>query len=338
MEKFGKRTLSRRSVLSAVTLLAVGVAAGMSPGPAVAQDAAQKPLRIVVPYPAGGASDTVARVIGQELQARLKTTVVVENRPGASGLIALDAVQKSPPDGSTLLLVSGAQTLALAMQAEGFDVTRHLTPLGMLYTQKLILVTSPESRVGGVKSVAELVAFGKGQASAPLTFASSSPGTMGHLMMERFKRDAGIQMTHVPYKGSSAAALDVAGGRVDLFLADATSSMPLVRTGKLRPISIAGAGRVGDLPEVRTFAEQGFANMVPSIWAGLAGSPGLPADVTQRLAVAIKAALESPAVQEKLRSSGNEPWYLPPAEMQKYVNENTSSWSDFIKKTGISWN
>jgi len=328
---------SRRSLLAGIGLAAIDLAAGIAPELALAQDG-RKPLRIVVPYPAGGASDTVARVIGQELQVRLKTTVVVDNRPGASGLIALDIVQKSPPDGTTLLLVSGAQTLALAMQADGFDSSRYLTSLGMLYTQKLVLVTSPESRLGGIKDVAELIAFGKKQVNEPLTFASSSPGTMGHLVMERFKREAGMPMTHVPYKGSSAAALDVAGGRVDLFLADQTSTMPFIRSGKLRAIAVAGSERVTDLPTVRTFGEQSFPGLRPSIWAGLAAPPAMPAELTQRYANEIKAALESPAAQEKMRATGNDPWYLAPAEMQKYVDGDTLQWSEFIKKNGIAWN
>jgi tripartite-type tricarboxylate transporter receptor subunit TctC len=161
---------------------------------------------------------------------------------------------------------------------------------------------------------------------------------MGHLVMERFRRDAGIPMTHVPYKGSGAAALDVAGGRVDLFLADQTSSMPLVRSGKLRPLAIGGTARLPELPDVATFGEQGFPNLVPSIWAGLAAPPSLPADTAQRLAAAIKSAYESPAVQDKLRASGNEPWHLPPADMHKYVNDSTRAWADFIRKNGVAWN
>lgn len=329
--------ISRRAIVSGSAIASLGLATGVAPRLLAAQEA-QRILRIVVPYPAGGASDTVARAMGQELQTRLEMNVVVENRPGASGLIALEAVQKSRPDGTSLILVSGAQTMALAMQNVDFDITRYLTPLGMLYTQKLVLVTSPGSRIGEVKNLRELVAFGRRHAGEPLTFASSSPGTMGHLVMERFARQAGIPMTHVPYKGSGAAAIDVIGGRVDLFLADMTSSMSLIHSGKLRPIAIAGSGRVAELPEVSTFAEQGFSGLLPSIWAGLAAPPQLPSEIAKHYAAAIKAAQESAPMQEKMRSSGNEPWYISAAEMQAYVNKDTLEWADFVRKNGIPWN
>ncbi|MGE3864363.1 MAG: tripartite tricarboxylate transporter substrate binding protein [Burkholderiaceae bacterium] len=295
-----------------------------------------KPMRIVVPFTAGGASDTVARALAAELQGRIGQAVVVENRPGASGAIALDVVQKSAADGTTLMLLSGSTTLAPAFQGKQFDVERNLTALGMLYTQKLVLMTSAEnSRTSAMRNAADVVAYAKANPDV-LTFASSSPGTMGHLVMERFKATAGAPMTHVPYKGSPQAVIDLVAGRVDFFLADSTSTMSYLRQGKLRPLAISGAERLAALPDVPTFQEQGFAGLLPGIWAGISGPPDMPPAVIAMVAAHIKAGFDAPSFQERLRASGNEPWYMPPAEMLAYVKENTRTWSDFIREQRIT--
>ncbi len=322
----------RRQLLAAAGAAA---AASLVAGVAHAQLPAQ-PLRIVVPFTAGGASDTVARAMAAELQGRINQPVVVENRPGASGLIALENVQKSAPDGTSLMLISGSSTLASAFQGKTFDVERNLTPLAMLYTQKLVLVTSVDNtRTAALRKAADVVQYARSNPGV-LTFASSSPGTMGHLVMERFKANAGVQMTHVPYKGSPQAVIDLVAGRVDLFLADSTSAMPYVRQGKLRPIVVSGATRLDALPEVSTFGEQGFADLLPGIWAGLSGPPGMPPAVVDALAAQIKAAFDTPSFQERLRASGNEPWFMPPADMLAYVKDNTRSWGDFIRANRIT--
>ena len=296
----------------------------------------RQPVRIVVPFTAGGASDVVARAMGAELQTRIGQPVIVENRPGASGLIALENVRSSRPDGSSMMLVSGSSMLASAFQGKTFDVEANLTPLAMLYTQKLVLLTSTEdARTASMRSAADIVRFAKAQPGV-LTFASSSPGTMGHLVMERFKSNAGLQMTHVPYKGSPQAVLDLLAGRVDFFLADSTSTMQHVREGKLRPLAVSGAERIASLPEVPTFQEQGFADLLPGIWAGLSGPPGMPAGVVEAMGAQIKAAFDTPAFQQRLVASGNEPWFLPSGQMLAYVKENTRTWGDFIRGNKIT--
>lgn len=323
------------------TILQQGLAAGAlvavvmaMPLPTFAQ-AITKPMRIVVPFTAGGASDTVARAMAAELQTKIGQPVVVENRPGASGLIALDNVLKSPADGTTMMLLSGSSTLASAFQGKTFDVDRNLTALGMLYTQKLVLVTSADNpRTATMRRAADVVAYAKANPGI-LTFASSSPGTMGHLVMERFKATAGMQMTHVPYKGSPQAVIDLVAGRVDFFLADSTSTMPYIRSGKLRPLAVGGTARLEALPDVATFGEQNYPDLVPGIWAGLSGPPGMPPDVAKWLGAQIKTVFDMPAFQDKLRASGNEPWYLSPADMLAYVKDNTQTWGDFIRANQI---
>lgn len=323
----------------AITRLVFAAVAGLAfAGAASAQQPLPKQVRIVVPFTAGGASDTVARLVAQELQTRTGQTVIVENRPGASGLIAMDNVQKSAPDGSTLMLVSVANVLALAFQDRSFDMAADLTPLGVLFTQKLVLVVNPEApRTANIRNVADLVAYAKAHPSA-LSFASSSPGTMGHLLMERFNVAAGVKIAHIPYKGSPQAVTDVVGGQVDMFFADPTSSLPFIRAGKLRAIGIGGTSRIAELPDVPTFGEQNFPTILPGIWAGFAGPARMPPDVARQLTTDIKAVFDSPAVQQKIRNSGNEPWYLPPTEMTGYVNENFRTWAAFIKQNGIKVN
>ena len=303
---------------------------------AAQQDAVPKQVRIVVPYTAGGASDTVARIVGQELQLRTGQTVVVENRPGASGLIAMDNVQKSVPDGSTLMLLSGANVLALAFQGKTFNMQSELTALGMLFTQKLVLVVNPQTpRTAAIRNVADLVAHAKAHPNT-LNYASSSPGTMGHLLMERFKVTAGLQIAHIPYKGSPQAVTDLLGGQVDMFFADQTSTLPYIRAEKLRAIGVGGTSRIAALPDIPTFGEQNFPTIVPGIWAGVAAPARMPQEVANRIAADIKAIFELPAVQEKIRSSGNEPWYLPPQDMTAYVNRDFQTWNKFIKDNRIT--
>ncbi len=325
----------RRAVIRVAAAVAALAAMGGAWRPSMAQ-AIDKPVRILVPFTAGGASDTVARALGEELQGRIGQPVVVENRPGASGMIALEQMQRSSAGGTTLMLLSGSTTLAPAFQGERFDVERNVTPLGMLYTQKLVLMTSAEnSRTSAMRDASDVAAFAKANPDV-LTFASSSPGTMGHLVMERFKATAGVSMTHVPYKGSPQAVLDLIAGRVDFFLADSTSTMPYVREGRLRPLAIAGAERLAALPGVPTFQEQGFAGLLPGIWAGIAGPPDMPPATADILAAQIKASFDAPSFQERLRASGNEPWYLSPEQMLAYVKENTQTWSDFIREQQIA--
>lgn len=326
----GATGLNRRAFVLAAAAVAVGSGAA-----AARAQAPNRPMRIVVPFTAGGASDTVARAMAAELQARIGQPVVVENKPGASGLIALENVQKSPADGTSMMLISGSSTLASAFQGKSFDVDRNMTPLGMLYTQKLVLVTAADNpRTAELRRAADVVRFAKANPGV-LTFASSSPGTMGHLVMERFGANAGIRMTHVPYKGSPQAVIDLVAGRVDFFLADGTSSMPYIRQGKLRPLATAGAARLDTLPDVPTFDEQGLPDLVPGIWAGLSGPPGMPADVVGWLGGHIRAVFDTPAFQDRLKASGSEPWYLPPAEMLAYVKDNTRTWGDFIRANQI---
>ncbi|GAA5235491.1 tripartite tricarboxylate transporter substrate binding protein [Verticiella sediminum] len=325
----------RRTVLRGVAAVAALAALGGAWRPAVAQTF-DKPVRILVPFTAGGASDTVSRALAADLQGRIGQPVIVENRPGASGTIALDQMQRSAADGTTLMLLSGSTTLAPAFEGKHFDVERNVTALGMLYTQKLVLVTSAGNpRTGAMRNATDVAAYAKANPDV-LTFASSSPGTMGHLVMERFKSTAGLRMTHVPYKGSPQAVLDLIAGRVDFFLADSTSTMPYVREGKLRPLAIAGAERLATLPEVPTFQEQGYADLLPGIWAGIVGPPNLPPATVDALAAQIKAGFDTPSFQERLLASGNEPWYLSPADMLAYVKENTQTWSDFIREQQIT--
>lgn len=303
--------------------------------PVLAQEASKKPLNIVVPYTAGGASDTIARLIGQHWAERTGESVVIENRPGAGGQIALNHVKGSAPDGRTVMLISGASVLAYAFQNKTFDIKQELTPLGMLFTQRLVLVVNPNAEnTRDIHNAADLVKFAKANPAA-LRYATSSPGTMGHLLMEKFKETAGIEMIHIPYKGSPQAVTNVIGGHVDMFLADLTSSLPHIQAGKLRPVVVGGRDRTPELPDVPTFIEQGFPTIVPSVWGGVSGPPGLSPEIVQSISSEIKAIFEKPEVQDRITASGNVPWYLGAAEMGQYVQNDFNTWNTFIRANGI---
>jgi len=221
---------------------------------AVAQEWPTKPIRMIVPYPPGGPTDIVARVVGQKLSERLGQTIVVDNRPGAGGNIGADTVAKAAPDGYTLLVATTAHAINMTLFSKpGYSTSKDFTPVSMLTSGPLVLVTAPSTPA---KNVAELIALAKAKPGA-ITFASSGNGQSTHLAAELFDTMAGVKMTHVPYKGSAPALTDVMAGQATVMFDTMLSSMPFVRDGKLKALAVTGSTRSPAAPDVPTMAEAG---------------------------------------------------------------------------------
>lgn len=321
-------TLARlvRSALAA--LLSVSVAV-----PALAQTWPDRPIRMVVGFAPGGFTDVLARLLGEKLQERLGQPVVVENRPGAAGTIGADIVAKSRPDGYTLLLGhSNSNAVAPALYPKlPYDVVRDFTPIVRIATTPLLLTVHPSLPATDVKSFIELASSKPGE----LVFGSSGNGSSQHLAAARFMLATKTQMTHVPYKGSSQAMLDLLSGNVGLNFESPPNVLPHLESGKLRVLAITSEKRSPLLPEVPTLAEAGVPNAEMLQWFAVLGPAGLPAPIVQKLNSEINAILEQPDVAEKLASQGGEIVGGSAEEFSAFLPEDTAAWAGLVKEAGI---
>jgi tripartite-type tricarboxylate transporter receptor subunit TctC len=310
------------------------VAAAFAPPLAQAQDAyPSKAITLVVPVPPGGASDFIARTVGQKLSEAVGQPVVISNRGGASGTIASDNVAKSPPDGHTLLM-SSITTHGIGPLINNnapYDSLKDFTPVIFLADLPLIMTLSAGHPM---KSVAEVIAYGKAN-PGKLSFASSGNGGAPHLSGELFKIVTGIDMLHVPYRGSGPAVVDVAGGRVDIMFDAAPSLLAMIEAGKIRPLAAASQTRVPILPDVPTFNEAGIGGIDVSLWFGISGPAGMPPAVVTRLNAEIGKILQLPDIKEALARQGAVPMGGPPARYDTFMRAEQSRWGDVIRKNNI---
>ncbi len=256
----------------------------------------ERPIRLLVGFAPGGAADLAARVMADTLSQRLGKPVVIDNRPGAGSTVAAIAASRAEADGYTLLFGSLAMSVQLAVDPTmSFDPLRELAPIGLIAEVPNVLEVKPELPVHSVK---ELVAYAK--TGKTLNYGSSGVGTSLHLSGEILKDAARIDMTHVPYKGSSAALNDLIAGRLDLMFDSLASSLPFIKAGKLRPLAVTSRARSAQLPDVPTMAEAGFANFETSVWFGLFAPKGTPAPIIAKLAAATNDSLAEPQTQRRL--------------------------------------
>jgi tripartite-type tricarboxylate transporter receptor subunit TctC len=313
-----------RQACLAVALVSAGLGA--------AQDYPSKPVKLVVPFPAGGSVDAVARILGQKLSLKLDQQFVIENRPGAGGNIGSDFVAKAPRDGYTLLL-AGVSSHAInpSLYAQlPYDSVKDFTSICLVYSLPNVLVVNPSVPA---KSVQELVALAKAK-PASLTFASSGNGTTLHLSGELFKRMAGVDIVHVPYKGNAPAVTDLIGGQVNLMFDNINNSLPHIKFGKLRALAVTGSIRSKVLPEIPTLAESGFRGFSILSWGGVFGPAGLPKPVIDRLNTAINDALRDKQLRELLASEGIEVQGDTPEEFHAFLLGEISRWSKLVKESG----
>ena len=300
--------------------------------PAVhAQDYPARPIRVIVPFAAGGAVDGPMRVIAQELSKRLNQQVLVENRPGAGAMIGSEAVAKSTPDGYTLLLASQTNAISASLYAKlNFNPIEDFAPISLIGREPGVLVVHPSLPV---KTVQELIAYVKVQAD-PLDYASSGNGSGQHLFAAMFATMAGIKMSHVPYRGSGQATTDLIGGQVKVSIPGIAGMMGHIKGGKLRPLAVTGTKRSAQLPDVPTLDESGLKGYSAYVWMGLLAPKGTPAAIIDKLNREIVAVMASTEVKTYFAGASIEGVGSTPAEFDAYFREEKERWAKIIKETG----
>jgi tripartite-type tricarboxylate transporter receptor subunit TctC len=291
-----------------------------------------KPIRIVVPFPAGGTTDILARAVAQKLTESMGQPVVVDNRAGAGGNIGADLVAKSPADGYTLLMGTvGTHAINASLYAKmPYDHVRDFAPIILVAGVPNVLVINPALPVN---SVQELIAYGKAN-PGKLNFASSGNGTSIHLAGELFKTMTGVQMAHVPYKGSAPALVDLAGGQVELMFDNLPSSLAMIKGGKLKALAVTSAQRSAALPDVPTVAESGLAGFEASSWFGLLAPAGTPKDIIAKLNGEVAKWLATPEAREKLAAQGAIPAGRSPDDFMRHIAAETVKWQKVVKESG----
>ncbi len=321
-------TLPLRRLLGALALCAAVPAALAQ---TVAADYPSRPITIVVPFSPGGAVDGPMRAIAQELSKRLKQQVVVDNRPGAGATIGSESVAKAAPDGYTLLLASQTNAISATLYPRlKFSPIDDFAGISLLGREPGVLVVHPSLPV---KSVAEVVAMAKDKPGS-LNYASSGNGSGQHLFMAMFASMAGIQLTHVPYRGSGQATTDLLAGTVPMAMPGTASMIKHVRSGKLRALATTGVTRSKQLPEVPTLAESGLSGYSAYVWMGLLAPKGTPVAIVERLQRELKAVLATPEVSTYMNEAGIESVGSTPAEMDAYFREERDRWARIVKETG----
>ena len=326
-------TFSRRAVLAATAAVsAIGL---LGTAPAHAQAWPTKMIKLVVPFPAGGPTDTASRIVGQRLSERLGQPVVVENRAGASGSIAAAQVAKSPADGYTLMMLATPTLLAPHLYKKaGYDTTKDFTPVATVYDLPIVVVVNP-AQMPSVTDVQKLITHAKAR-PGQLNYTSSGAGSFGHLSMELLKQMGGFEMQHVPYKGGVPAITDTIGGQVPLMYADLVAALPHIQAGKLRAIAVGSPQRVTMLPDVKTIAEQGFKGYEAVSWGGLMAPPGTPKAVVDRIAGEVKQILADKEIQDKLLTAGAIAAFQSPDQMAQRIKSDYAKWGAVIRDKGIS--
>jgi tripartite-type tricarboxylate transporter receptor subunit TctC len=296
-----------------------------------AQSYPDKPIRLVVPFPAGSGTDIVGRLLGQQMSLDFGQPVIVDNRPGASTIVGTDIVAKAPPDGYTMVMASNNHAMNPSL-FEGklpFDSIKDFAAVGEVAVLPFILVVNPNLPA---KTLPELIAFAK---KGGLTYASTGNGTPPHVAGEMLKRAAKVDITHIPYKGSAAAVQDVVSGQVSMMFVNVPSGMSLVQAGKLRVLAVGSARRLASMPDVPTVAELGFPGFDVSLWMGLLMPAGTPSAVIDRMSREVEHALADPAFARKIEEQGAEPAYTPPAVFSKFVVDETKRFDELVKEIGL---
>nr|WP_313562898.1 tripartite tricarboxylate transporter substrate binding protein [Diaphorobacter nitroreducens] len=311
-------------------------AAGLLPAAAVAQPDAQwpsKPIKWVVPFPPGGAMDVIARTLGEKAGRTLGQPFVIENRPGAGGNIGADAVAKSPADGYTIMITSiGMATNKALYPRLSYDPVKDFAPISLLAIVPNVLVVNTAKTTD--KSVADVVAHAK-RDPGKLTYASAGNGTSIHLAGEVFASMAGLNLLHVPYKGSGPAVTDMLGGQVDLMFDSITSARPHIQAGKLRALGVTSAKRSATLPDVPTIAEAGVPGYEVSPWFAVFAPAGTPAAIVNKINAALIDAMKQPDTVAKFETIGAEPIGTTPQQLATHLDKELARWGALIKERNI---
>jgi tripartite-type tricarboxylate transporter receptor subunit TctC len=311
-------------------LAALGLAAATTTAAAGWPD---HPITLIVPYPAGGPTDIVARVVAQGLAQKLGQNVIVDNRSGAGGNIGADMVAKAAPDGYTLLVATTAHAINMSLFRNlNYDVRKSFAPISLLTSGPLLLSVRPTLPASNVKELIALAKAGK------LTFASSGNGQSTHLAAELFNSMAGTKMVHVPYRGSAPALTDVMSGQDDLIFDTMLSSLPYVKAGKLKGLAVTSAKRSEAAPDLPTIAESGLPGYEATAWNGLMAPAGTPPEVVKSISEALKDVLERPEVKEKFAAQGFAAQWMTPRDYASFVDKEVAKWANVVKTSGATVN
>lgn len=312
---------------------ALGLALLLASGMALAQAYPARPIKLVVPFPPGGGTDIIAREVANKVATSEGWTIVIDNKPGSGGNIGVDAAAKASPDGYTLVL---GQTSNLAINPSlyaklPYDPVKDLAAVGLVASAPLVVVVSSASPY---RKLADVVAAAKAKPTA-LNYASSGNGTVAHLATEQFQKVAGIQLTHVPYKGASQGLTDLVGGQIQMYVSSVPTLIAQIKSGQLRALAVTSLQRNRDLPDVPTMAEAGYKDFEAVTWFGVAGPAAMPKDAIAKLNTAFNKALATPDVQKKLAAQGAEVLSGPPEKFASLIRTDGVRWGAIVKASGI---
>ena len=321
------------------TLLAAGAVSADAAGATDAQMRAaplypSKPVRIISPLASGGSGDTLARMVGETLAEVLGQPVVIDNRPGANGIIGVELVVKAAPDGYTLLVASGGNIVinpALYGSKLPFNVERDLVPITQIATQSFIAHVSPGFPATSIKA---LIAIAKAKPDS-INYASAGAGSTAHLMAVLFESMTGARMTHVPYKGAAQGRVAVMARECDLMFDGLLAALPLIKAGKLRGLGVTAATRSNVAPDIPTISEAGVPGYNADAWYGMFAPRGTPRPIVAKLFAVLNQSLRAPERQEKLNAQGVEPVGSTPAEFSAFVKAETVKWTKVVKESGV---
>jgi tripartite-type tricarboxylate transporter receptor subunit TctC len=301
------------------------------PGAGVAQQYPAKPIRIVVPFAPGGGSDFIARFIAQRLTTGLGQQVIVENKPGAGGMLGIEQGVKSPADGYTLTLIASSYTVNPSIYKFSFDPVTDITPIIQLSQGPLLIVSKPSLPVKSTKDLIDMAKAKPGQ----VNFASSGQGSVIHMATELFQSMAGIKMNHIPYKGTGPALTDTLGGQVDVFFSSTATAVPHVQSGKLKAIAVTSAKRIPALPDVPTVAESGLPGYDVILWHGLIGPKGLPRAIVDRINGEASKTLKVKETADQLQQDGVAPAGGTPEQFQAQIKKEIGIWRKVAADAGV---
>lgn len=326
MCRVSKRWLQVRECLCAI------VCALIIPNAVLAQTYPSKPIRIIVPFAAGGAVDVVSRAVGQRMSEQMASPVIIENKPGASANLGAEFAAKAPPDGYTVLMgANGLATNMTLFRKLGFDTLKDFTPVARVGYAPLVLVVEASSPA---KSLKDFIAQAKAQ-PGKLNYGSAGNGQSGHLASELFKLTTKIDVVHVPYKGGAPALTDLMGGRLAFMIINPVEALPNVKSGRLRALAVANPKRIAMLPDVPTFTEAGVPGYEASVWWGLVAPARTPKDIVAKLSGEALKALEDEGVKEKLSNLGAVIDPAGPEQFGKFLRDEIDKWARVIKTAGI---
>jgi len=326
------RPFPRLPGMHALRFAAVALALAAFATSAAAQAWPAQPVRIVVGYPAGGASDVAARLVGQKMAERLGQPVVIDNRPGAAGNIGAEAVAKAAPDGYTLLLGTISLSVNPSLYPKmAYDPLKDLAAISMISSTPFVLVSNPASPYTSARALLDAARAGK----APIHYATAGNGSGSHLFTELLSSTAGVKLTHVPYRGAAPAMNDVLGNQVPVTFDNIITTLPLVKGGKLRALAVSTGQRSKVAPDIPTLAESGVPGFDATAWFGLFAPAGTPRDVILRLNREVAEAVKDPAVSEKLLQLGAEPASTTPEQFDAFFRGEVSKWGKVVRQAQI---